>query len=162
MKPSANGRSSSLIIQGLDSSMHALGHYSRLAGSTKKGTEAVPKLALAARRAVLVNAEREADKLATCWRRAERTSLAGEAWVGSSAELRGNWRSAGLASLASCLGRTRSGRREWRGTSLRGSMTSARSPRLSSKCHVRGNQQEALAISLLWWPPLEGEEDPTR
>ena len=35
MKPSADGRSASLIIQGLDSSMHALGHNSRLAESTK-------------------------------------------------------------------------------------------------------------------------------
>ena len=37
MKPSADGRSASLIILDLDSSMHALGHTSRLAGSTKKG-----------------------------------------------------------------------------------------------------------------------------
>ena len=56
MKPSANGRSSSVIVQGLASSMHALGHNSRRARSTKKGTEAVPRLALAARRAVLRNA----------------------------------------------------------------------------------------------------------
>ena len=26
-------------------------------------------------------------------------------------------------------------------------------------CHVRGNQQEAAAVSLLSWSPLEGEED---
>ena len=39
MRPSVNGRSSSLIIQGLDSSMHDLGHNSRLAGSTKTGAE---------------------------------------------------------------------------------------------------------------------------
>ena len=60
-KPSANGRSSSLIIEGLDSTMQALGHNSRLAGSTKsrlarsteRSTEAVPRLALAARRAEL-------------------------------------------------------------------------------------------------------------
>ena len=75
MKPSANGRSLSLIIQGLDSSMHALGHESGLAGGAKKGTEAVPRLALAARGAMLVNAGREAGKFPTCWRSAERTSL---------------------------------------------------------------------------------------
>ena len=54
MEPSANGLSWSLIIQGLDSSMHTLGHNSELVGSTKKGAETVPRLALAARRAVLV------------------------------------------------------------------------------------------------------------
>ena len=63
MKPSANGRSLSLIIQGLDSSMRALGHKSGLARSTKEGTGAYPRLALAARGAVLVNAEREAGKV---------------------------------------------------------------------------------------------------
>ena len=83
MKPSANGRSSSRIIQGLDSSMHALGHNSGPAGSTKKKTKAVPRLGLAARRTVLVIVEREAGKFATCWRSAERTSRVGEAWVGS-------------------------------------------------------------------------------
>ena len=111
--------------------------------------EAVPRLALAACRAVLVNAEREAGKFATCWRSAERTSLAVEAWVGSSAELRGNRQSAGAASLASCLGRTRSGRPESRGALLRGVASSARSLSLSSKCHVRGDQQEAPTVSLL-------------
>ena len=29
-------------------------------------------------------------------------------------------------------------------------------------CHVRGNQQEAPAVTLLKWSPLEGEEDPLR
>ena len=46
MEPSANGLSWSLIIQGLDSSMPALGHNSELVGSTKKrcrgGTETCP------------------------------------------------------------------------------------------------------------------------
>ena len=149
MNPSANGRSSSLLIQGLYSSMHALEYNSGLAGSTKKGAEAVPRLALAARGAVLVNVEREAGNFATCWRSPERISLAVEAWVGSSAGLGGNRRSAGPTSLASCLGRTRSGSPASRGASLRGAASSARSPRLSSKCHVRGVQQEALSVSRL-------------
>ena len=63
MEPSGNGRSSSLISQGLDSSMRALRHKSGLARSTKEGTGAYPRLALAARGAVLVNAEREAGKV---------------------------------------------------------------------------------------------------
>ena len=58
IEPSAkrqNGLSWSLIIQGLDSSLPALGHNSELVGSTKKRCrEAVPRLTLAARRAVLV------------------------------------------------------------------------------------------------------------
>ena len=149
VEPSANGRSSSLIIQGLDSSMHALGRNSGLAGSTKKGTEAAPGLVLAARGAMLVNAGREAGKFAACWRSAERTSLVVEAWVGSSARLRGNRQSAGPTSLASCLGITHSCRSESRGALLRGAASSARSPRLSSMCHVRGDQQEAPAVSLL-------------
>ena len=99
MKPSANGRSSSLITQGLDSSMHALGYNSGLAESTRKGTEVVPRLALAARGAMLVNAGRKAGKFATCWRNAERTNLVVEAWVGSFAGLRGNRQSAGPTSL---------------------------------------------------------------
>ena len=74
-KPSSNGCSSSLINQGLDSSMYARGHMSVLAGSTKKRTNAVPRPALAARRAMLGNAGREAGKCTACWRSAERTSL---------------------------------------------------------------------------------------
>ena len=149
MKRSANGRSSSLIIQGIDSSMHALEHNSGLAGSTKKGTKAVPRLALAAPGAILVNAGGEAGKFTTCWRSAERTRLVVEAWVSSSAGLRGNRQSAGPTRLASCLGRIRSDRPESRAASLRGAASSARSPRLSSKCHVRGVQQEALSVSRL-------------
>ena len=151
MKRSANGRSSSLIIQGIGSSMHALEHNSGLAGSTKKGTKAVtvPRLALAAPGAILVNAGGEAGKFTTRWRSAERTSLVVEAWVSSSAGLRGNRQSAGPTRLASCLGRIRSDRPESRAASLRGAASSARSPRLSSKCHVRGVQQEALSVSRL-------------
>ena len=73
-----------------------------------QGAVAVPRLALAARGVMLVNAEREAGKLAASWWSAERTSLAVEVCVGSSAELRDNWQNAGQTSLASCLGRTRS------------------------------------------------------
>ena len=170
MKPWADGRSASLIIQGLDSSMHALGHNSRpagrttsrLAGSTKKGTEAVPRLALAARGAMLLDAEREAGKFATCsGARSEQVWLV---WLGStpSMGLHSNRQSAGPTSLASRLVRTRSGRPESRGALLRGAASSARSPRLPFMCHVRGDQQEAPAVSLLWWSPLEGEEDPLR
>ena len=54
MEPSANGLHWSLIIQGLDSSMPALGRNSELVGSTTNIAEAVPRLAIAARRAVLV------------------------------------------------------------------------------------------------------------
>ena len=121
-------------------------------GAPNPGWTEAPKKGqrLAVRRAALVNVEREAGNFATCWRSAERTSLAIEAWVGSSAELRGNWRIAGPASMVSCLGRTRSGRPESCGASFRGAVSSARSPRLSSKCHVRVDQQEeALAVSLL-------------
>ena len=75
MKPSANGRSSSLTIQGLHSSMHALGHNSGVAGTKTKITEALLRLALATRGAVLVNAERETGNFATCWRSAERISF---------------------------------------------------------------------------------------
>ena len=53
---------------------------SKLAGSTKRRTEAVPRLALAARGTVLLDTEREAGKFATCWRTVERTSLVGKAW----------------------------------------------------------------------------------
>ena len=52
-KPSANGCSLSVINQGLDSSMYARGHVSGLAGSIKKKAKAVPRLALAARGAML-------------------------------------------------------------------------------------------------------------
>ena len=48
-----------------------------------QGTEAIPRLALAARGAMLVNAEREAGKFATTWYSAERTGLAIEASAGS-------------------------------------------------------------------------------
>ena len=54
MEPLANGLSGSLIIQDLDSSILAQGYNSELVGGTKKGAEAVPRLALGARRAVLV------------------------------------------------------------------------------------------------------------
>ena len=135
MKRSATGRSSSLIIQGIDSSVHALENNSGLAGSAKNGTDTVPRLALAARGAMLVNAGREAGKFATCWRSAERTSLVVEAWVGSFAGLR-----AGPRSLAYSLGRTRSGRPETGGSLLQGALYSARSPRLSSMYHKRGDQ----------------------
>ena len=60
----------------------------------------------------MVITEREADKLATCWHTAERTSLAVKPWVGSSAELRGNWRRAAPESLVSFLCPTRSERPE--------------------------------------------------
>ena len=50
------------------------------------------------------NAEHGASKWTTCWRSAERTGLAVEAWVGSSAELQSNWQRAGPESLASCRG----------------------------------------------------------
>ena len=63
--------------------MHALGHDSRPAGSTTSRLMRYPRLALAARGAMLLDAEREAGKFATCWRSAERTSRVGEAWVGS-------------------------------------------------------------------------------
>ena len=43
----------SVINQGLDSSMYARGHVSGLAGSIKKKAKAVPRLALAARGAML-------------------------------------------------------------------------------------------------------------
>ena len=75
--------------------------------------------------------------------------MVGEAWVVSFAGLPSNRQSAGPTSLASCLGLTRSGRPESRGALLRGAASSARSPRLPSMGHVRGDQQEAPAVSLL-------------
>ena len=81
-----------------------------------------------------------------------------DAWVGSFAGLYFNRQSAGLTSLTSRLVRTQFGRPQSRGAKLRGAASSARSPRLPSMCHVRGDQQEAPAVSLL----LEGEEDPLR
>ena len=67
-----------------------------------------------------MNAERVDGKVATCWRGGERTSLAVEAWVGSSAKLSDDWRRAGPpARLAPCLGRTHSGLSGPRGAVLR-------------------------------------------
>ena len=148
-KPSSNGCSSSLINQGLDSSMYARGHMSVLAGSTKKRTNAVPRPALAARRAMLGNAGREAGKCTACWLSAERAGLVVEARIGSSAGLQRNGQRAGPTSLTSRLVRTRIRRPESRGAKLRGAASSARSPRLPSMCHVRGDQQEAPAVALL-------------
>ena len=110
---------------------------------------------------MLVNPGREAGKFATCWCSAERTSLVVGAWVGSSVGLRGNRRSAGQTSLVSCLGRTRAGRPESRGALLRGAASSGRSPRLSSKCHLRGDQQEAPSVSLLLQVAAGGGRRPT-
>ena len=46
--------------------MYALGHNSELVGSTKqKGEKAVPRLALDARGAMLLDTEREGGKIAT-------------------------------------------------------------------------------------------------
>ena len=157
MKPSADGRSASLIIQGLDSSMHALGHNSKpagsttssLAGSTQKGAEAVPRFALASRGAMLLDGEREAGKIASCWRSAERTSLVGEAWVGSFAGCMatGKVRDQQVWPLVSgVLALAVLSREEH---CSRGAASSVRSPKLPSKCHVRGDQQEAHAVSLL-------------
>ena len=111
---------------------------------------------------MLLDTEREAGKRVICWRSAERTSLVSEAWVGSFAGLYSNRQSAGPTRLAACLVRTRFGRPESRGALLRGAAFSARSPRLPSMFDVRGDQQEAHAVSLLSWSPLEGEEDPLR
>ena len=92
MKSSANGLSSSLITRGLESSMHANAKFrtdavacqAELCASPEvQGTEAVSRLALAARGAMLVNAEREAGKFATSWRSTEQTGLAIEACAGS-------------------------------------------------------------------------------
>ena len=84
-----------------------------------------------------------------CWRSAERTSLVCDAWVSSFAGLYSNRQRAGPASLTSCLVRTRFGRTESRRAKLRGAASSAHSPRLPSMYHVRGDQQEAPAVSLL-------------
>ena len=66
--------------------MYALGHNSELVESPpKQGAAAVPRLGLAARGAMLLDAEREAGKIATCWRRAERTT----GWRGLGRLLRG-------------------------------------------------------------------------
>ena len=75
--------------------------------------------------------------------------MVGEAWVVSFAGLPSNRQSAGPTSLASCLVRARSARPESRGPLLRGAASSARSPRLTFMCHVRGDQQEAPAASPL-------------
>ena len=79
VEPSANGRSSSLIIQGLDSSRHARGHNSSLAGSTKKKDKGSTEACAGCSRSVFLNAEREVGKFSTCWRSVERTRLAEEA-----------------------------------------------------------------------------------
>ena len=70
--------------------MPALGHNSEPVGSTKKSAETVPRHALAAREAMIVNAEHEAGKWTTSWRGPERTCVAVEAWVGPSAGLLSN------------------------------------------------------------------------
>ena len=137
--------------------MHVLGHNSRPAGSTtsrpagstKKEAEGVPKLALVARGGMLLDAERTAGKIATCCRIAERTSLVGKAWVGSLAGLHSNRQSAGPTSLASSLVRTSSGRPESRGALPRSAASCSRSSRLPSMCHMRGDQQQAPAVSVL-------------
>ena len=107
MKLSANGLSLLLITRGVESSMHVKANFQGLLEHQKKGQRRHRGLRWLLAGATLVNTEREASKFATCGRSAERTGLAVEAWVGSSAELRGNRQSSGPTSLASCLGRTR-------------------------------------------------------
>ena len=53
------------------------------------------------------------------------------------------------SSRTSRLVRTRIHRPESRGAKLRGAVSSARRPKLLFVCHVRGDQQEAPAFSLL-------------
>ena len=79
----------------------------------------------------------------------ERAGLVVEAQISSSAGLQRNGQRAGPSSLTSRLVRTRIGRPESRGAKLRGAASSARSSKLPSMCHVRGDQQEAHAFSLL-------------
>ena len=63
--------------------------------------------------------------------------------------LQRNGQRARTPSLTSRLGRTRIGRPESLGAKLRGAASSARSPKLPSMCHGRGDQQEVPAFSLL-------------
>ena len=148
----AEGRTSKprLLSRGFDSRTYALGHISELVGSTKK----LVQRRYRGLRWLL--AERCCEMRSVRWAKSQHAGVARSkqvssvlAWVGSFAGLYFKRYSARPTSLTSRLVRTQFGRPQSRGAKLRGAASSARSPRLPSMCHVRGDQQEAPAVSLL-------------
>ena len=129
-----------------DSSMPALGHISKLARSTKNNAERYRGMRLlfaerccemrSARRAKLQHAGLAQSEQVWCWGLDQLLCrVAAQQAEGSSRTSR--------------LVRTRIRRPESRGAKLRGAVSSARRLKLLSVCHVRGDQQEAPAFSLL-------------